>query len=137
MFLLSFVPFGVGKFYSGDYFNGLFELLEGLIAIASIAVWYFCKTKRLKPFYDILLVFALLSCYVIEVTHMICSKQVEAFYIIIMVISLILTCILRYWSCNNVIVIVTLLTTLFLSASDAFMVWFFKEVDGHGCPLID
>ena len=140
LFAVSFVPLGVGKFYSGDHFNGLFELAEGLITITSLLVYMWCCSKRqnVKLVSNALLGLALVSCYVIEIIHMICSKQVEPFYIITIVISLILPCILRSCYCNNAItVIVTISTMLLLMVTDAFMVYFFKENDGYGCPLID
>ena len=137
LFAVSFMPLGVGQFYSGDYFNGIFELAENVIAITSLLVWYYCKRQNVKLLSDILLTTALVSCCAIEIIHMICSKQVEVLYIITMFISLTLTCTLRCCCCNNLTVIVTISTMCFLIASDTFMVWYFKEVDGYGCPLID
>ena len=139
LFVVSFFPIGIGKFYSGEYFNGVFELVQGIIAITSVLVWYYCERKNVKVLSDILLIIGLLLCFALEVGHMICSKQLEPFYIAVMVISLMLTCCLRYYCRlnNSLTVIVTILTMCLLIASDAFMVYFFKELDGHGCPLID
>lgn len=138
LFILSFFPLGIGKFYSGDHFNGLFELIECSITLTSILVWYCCKRQNVKFISDVLLALALVSCYVLEIAHMICSEQVEPFYIITIVISLILPCIQCCCSCcNNHIIIMTVSTMLLLIATDAIMVRFFKENDGHGCPLID
>ena len=139
LFKVSFLPLGIGKFYSGDHFNGLFELIECFITLTSILVWYFCKHQNVKYISDVLLALALLSCYVLEIIHMICSKQVEPFYIITIVISPILLCILRCCCCcNNLItVIVTISTMLLLTVTDAIMVYFVKENDGYGCPFID
>lgn len=141
LFAVSLIPLGFGKFYSGYYFNGLFELVQGLIAIISVLVWYYCcKRPKVKWLSDILLTLGLFLCYAIEVTHMICSKQFELFYIIMLVISLTLTFALRCCCCccNDLItVIVTISTMCLLTVGDAFVVQFFKEVDGHGCLLID
>ena len=137
LFAVSFIPLGVGKFYSGEYFDGIFELLQGIIAITSVLVWYYCRRKNVKRLSDVLLTIALFLCFALEIGHMICSKLVELFYIIVMVISLVLTCGLRYCCLNDFLtVIVTISTMCLLIASDALMVYFFKEVDGHGCPLI-
>ena len=130
---------GIGKFYSGDHFNGLFELIECLITLASILVWYCCKHQNVKLLSDVLLAVALISCYILEIAHMICSGQVEPFYIITIIISLILPCVLRCCCCCNsfITIIVTVSTMLLLIVTDALMVRFFKENDGNGCPLID
>ena len=137
LFAVSFIPLGVGKFYSGEYFNGIFELLQGIIAITSVLVWYYCRRKNVKLLSDVLLTIALFLCFALEIGHMICSKQIELFYIIVMIISMMLTCGLRYCCLNDFLtVIVTISTMCLLIASDALMVYFIKEVDGHGCPLI-
>ena len=138
LFIVSFAPLGFGKFYSGDKFNGLFELIEGLIALTSILVWKYCKRQNVKFISDVILALALLSSYMLEIIHMICSKQVEPFYIITIIISLILLCILRCCCCCNnlIIVIVTISTMVLQIVTDALMVHFFKETDGYGCPLI-
>ena len=139
LFILSFLPMGIGKFYSGDNFNGLFELIECFITLTSILAWYISKRQNVKLISDVLLALALISCYVLESAHMICSKQVEPFYIITIVISVILLCGLRCCCCCNnlIIIIVTVSTMLLLLVTDAFMVLFFKKNDGYGCPLID
>ena len=139
LFAMSFSPLGVGKFYSGEHFNGIFELLQGIITITSVLVWYYCRRKNVKLLSDILLTIALFLCFALEVGHMICSKQFEPFYIIVMVISLILTCTLRCCCCCNdhLTVIVTISTMCLLTVSDALMVYYVKDVDGYGCPLID
>ena len=143
LFKLSFLPMGIGKFYSGDHFNGLFELIECFITLTSIIVWYICrrqKCQNVKLISDVLLVLALISCYALEIAHMMCSEQVEPFYIITIIISVILPCILRCCCCycnNLIIIIVTVSIMLLLIVTDALMVRFFKENDGYGCPLID
>lgn len=138
---VSLLPLGISNFYSGNHFNGLIELVEGFITVASFLVWWYCTRRCVQLFANILLALALLSVFVVEVIHMICSKQVEPFYIIAMVISPILPFTLRcccYCSNNNItMVIVTISTMLVLSLGDALMVNFIKKVDGYGCPLID
>ena len=139
---VSFIPMGISKFYSGDYFNGLFELAENFITITSLLVWWCCKRQNVKLIADVLLALTFVSCNVLEIFHMICSKQVEPFYIITFIISLILPCVLQ-WCCSccckstHLIVIVTISTMFLLILTDAFMVHFVKENDGYGCPLIN
>ena len=144
LLVVSFLPLGIGKFYSGEHFNGVFELVQGVIATTSVLVWYCCERKNVKILSDIVLTIGLYLCFALEVGHMVCSKQVEYFYIVVMVISMMLTCCFRCCclrcccDMNNFLtVIVTISTMCLLIASDAFMVHFFKELDGYGCPLID
>ena len=138
LFGVSFIPLGIGKFYSGEHFNGIFELVQGVIAITSILVWYYYKCKNTEFLSDILLTLALFLCFALEVGHMVCSKQIEQFYIVVMVISMILTFSLRYCCMNNFLtIIVTISTMCLLIVSDALMVHFYKKHDGYGCPLID
>ena len=141
LFKVSLLPLGISKFYSGDHFNGSFELAEGFITITSLLVWWCCKRHNVKIISDVLLALALLSCYVLEIIHMICGEQLELFYIITIIISLSLPCVLQCCcSCccksTNLIVIVTISTMLLLILTNAFMVYFVKENDGYGCPLI-
>lgn len=140
--LFSFI--GMGNFYSEHYFNGAFELVQGVIAIFLVTIWpsWLCKLREhVKNLISVGLLILLIVSNILEAIHMFCTGIFEV-YFMIMIISLILASCLRYkcgiqLQCTTFSMIIALsnVTLNTLLISNLLMVEFNFKLDGHSVKV--
>ena len=157
--------FGLDDFYTGNFLDGVFALVQGVITILSILIslctWRCSKCLKcfkciriFKIFSDITLTILLAICILSEITHMIinCDNSTEFYEIIYNIVTIILfffTCYLRYskfcrWceekhpklSRRLMATLITIVVMLINTIVDFLLVWYDKRLDGNGCPFL-
>ena len=132
---------GLGNFYSKNYFDGVFELVEGAITVLLIIIYpsWFCKVKeQVKTVISAVLLFLLIICNILEGILMYCSKEFNKPYIPILIISLVLAGVLQYkygLQCKTFVITISTLITILNTVTNLFLFEFDLKLDGDGCPF--
>ena len=132
---------GLGNFYSENYFDGAFELVEGAVTVVLIIICprWFCKVQeQIKTFISVAMLTLLIICNSIEGILMYCSKVFNKPHIPIFIISFILAGTLTYkcgLQLKTLVMVISILITILNTVANLFMVELDLKLDGDGCPF--
>ena len=132
---------GLGNFYSENYFDGAFELVEGVVTVVLIIICprWFCKVQeQIKTFISVAMLTLLITCNTIEGILMYCSKAFNKPHIPILVISFILAGSLTYkcgLQLKTFVMVISILITILNTVNNLGMVELDLKLDGDGCPF--
>jgi len=138
--LSLFSIIGLGNFYSGHYFDGTFEFVEGVITVFLVIMWpqQLCKLpEHLKNIISVNMMILLILWNTVQVIHMYCSKSFNPYFVILIfsiIFTIFLQCKYRF-QCRTFSMIVAVLITVLNTASNLFMFEFDFKLDGYGCPF--
>ena len=135
-----FSVIGLGNFYSEHYYDGVFELVEGLITAALVFIWprWLCEVQEcLKTFISGAALFLLLLCHTVDVVYMVCEETFKLHFVILIISSL--SAGLLWWKYRlqfkTIVMIISVLISIINTASNLFMFEFDLKLDGYGCPF--
>ena len=146
-FLSILSCFGLSSFYIGNYFTGVCELVNGIMALMSIFASCFCYNSWRNQHDNNATSTALLVGIVIaildiaKVLYMANTGSVEIIEIIVMIISIIIVCTHCTENdtnrCHGIIttLFITMMTAVLETIRNIYAVQHYGR-DGNGCPLV-
>ena len=132
---------GLSNFYSGHYFDGAFEFVEGVITVFLLFIWphWLCKIQeRIKNLISVATVILLIIAHIVDIIYMYCSRKFNS-HILILIFSSVLVGLLQYkyrLQLKTLVMILSVLITIMNTASNLFLFEFSLKLDGYGCPFI-
>ena len=144
---LSVIPLtGISNFYSGNIFDGAFELVEGLVALISICCCcVYCFNEDQCDDNPLLFFWSFLLATINIVRCIICALSTNSFEfsyelslaMVTAVISIILCCCgCAEKRCVIASVIVNVIVVVLMEMIKDFYMAVTNENDGNGCPII-